>query len=646
MRRHFLVSVLLFLGTLGVFSRVLQADLLAWDDEALLSENASVHGLGAHRLAWMFTNVSYAMRYRPLSWLSYALIYTGAGLNPLAYHLANLIFHCLNAVMLYFVLLEVFTLAHGSKPDSERHPWRLAWCAALCALVWAVHPLRVEAVAWVTALTYCQALFFLLISLWCYLRGNRRSLPESARRGFYWSAVAAFGLSILSYPFAFGYAVVLVALDFHPLHRFNCRPGWWRDAATRRIWLEKVPFVLLGGMVLLTFLGRLRPVGVWSQLQSSAGLTIWGKAMQALYIWAYYLWKPWVPFHLSPVYTTLVSFDPGSLLFLASGGLVVGLTVLLVWKRRQWPWALALWACHLALLGAALGLTEHPHYPTDRYSYIPGILWSLGLAAVLLSLRQKPRALAGAGATLVVLVLVLGEMSARQTRIWRNSTTLFQYMLATLGNDPYRSDIHWRLGRAYARELKWDEAIREYRVTLAMESKLPAHYLLAQALQAQGKFEEAMDHYAVVLRNQPDAQVHVAVAELLADQGRVPEAIAHYREALRLEPKFWPALNNLAWILATDADPANRDGHEAVRLAEQSCLLTQQREPMLLGTLAAAYAESGRFPKAAEMAERARDLAESAGDHKLAARNRELLELYRSSRPFHQGTAASTPTSK
>jgi tetratricopeptide (TPR) repeat protein len=689
MRRHLFVIALLVIVTAGVFGRVLQAEFVAWDDEATVPGNTLVQGLDGHRLAWMFTNVSFAMRYKPLCWLGYALIYTLAGLKPAAYHLASLVCHCLNVVLLYFVIRELLlrgrepiwegsegqmrrarTLNQAAErhpphetqlngglilPDApqggegessaascsgsaamEREPARLAWCAGLGALAWAVHPLRVEAVARVTDFTYCQSLFFLLISLWCYLRANARSQPSSARKGLQWGAVAAFALSMLSYPFAFGYVVVLVVLDFYPLRRFDSGPRWGRNAAARRIWLEKVPFALLGMLILLTLLGRLNPKGVWTTFETWPALTVSGKVMQTFYIWAYFFWKPWVPLHLAPVYTTLVSFDPWDEPFLLSAALVVGLTVVLVWQRRRWPWALALWVCHLVLLASALGLTEHPHYPSDRYSYVPGVLWPVLLAAGLWRLSGRLRLFTGAVGVSLALVAVLGALSFQQSRIWKNSVSLFEYAVAAVGNDPYRADLYWRLGMAYAAQQRLDEAVTQYRQTLALESKVPAHHLLALALQAQGKNEEALEHYLQVLRQQPDGAVHSQVAELLAKLGRSQEAIAHYREALRLQPKLWPALNNLAWILATDPDPANRDGQVAVQLAEQASALTSGREPRVLGTLAAAYAEAGRFPKAVDAVQRASALAAAAGDRALADRNQALLKLYKANRPFHE----------
>jgi tetratricopeptide (TPR) repeat protein len=298
----------------------------------------------------------------------------------------------------------------------------------------------------------------------------------------------------------------------------------------------------------------------------------------------------------------------------------------------------------LVLLAGVLGLTEHPHYPSDRYSYVPGILWSVLLAAGLWKLCCRPRMFAGAVSASLVLLAALGAMSVRQIRIWRDSISLFEHTLATLGNDPYGADIHWRLGQAYAQQQKLDEAVKQYHLTLAIESRVSAryvsaHYLLAQALQAQGKFDDALDQYSQVLRQQPEAKVHAEMAELLAEQSRSQEAIAHYREALRLQPGLWPVLNNLAWILATDPNPANRDGKAAAQLAEQAGVITGQREALVAGTLAAAYAEAGRFAEAVRTAQKAVLLAEQAHQTELAARNRKLIELYRAGKPYHEPAA-------
>lgn len=277
-----------------------------------------------------------------------------------------------------------------------------------------------------------------------------RSCAWDAGR-FTGGAVGAFALSMLVYPFAFGYAVVLLVLDAYPLRRFSAGPQFWRDANTRRILLEKVPFALLGSLILFTLLGRLSPTDVWTTPQAMPSLSAASRVMQSCYIWTYYLWKPWAPVRLAPVYTSLISFNLYAAPFLASAGLVVALTAFLVWQRRRWPCALALWICHLTLLAPAIGLTEHPHYPSDRYSYVQGVLWSVLLAAGLLHLRPRPTLFVTCATVLATLVALTGFLSLRQMRIWHDSVRLFECTLSALGDHPYRADLHWRLGLADAR---------------------------------------------------------------------------------------------------------------------------------------------------------------------------------------------------
>jgi len=160
---------------------------------------------------------------------------------------------------------------------------------------------------------------------------------------------------------------------------------------------------------------------------------------------------------------------------------------------------------------------------------------------------------------------------------------------------------------------------------------------LGAALTAKGRFDEAIENYRRAIQinsNRPETFSHMGMT--LGQLGRKREAIAQYREALRLNPNLAMALNNLEWLLATSPDDEFRNGAEAVRLAERACELTHYDEPLFIGTLAAAYAESGRFSEAVTTAEKAEQLATSAGLAAVAAKNRQLLELYRAGKPCHE----------
>jgi tetratricopeptide (TPR) repeat protein len=635
MRRDWITGLVLFLVTLAVFSRVLAAHIVQWDDDISLTQNTSVQGLDWGRLGWMFSDASYAMRYKPLTWLAYALVHQCCGLSPFAYHLANLVFHGLNAVLVFVIIRRLLALS-GTAGGVARTLRRTTLPAALGALLWACHPLRVEPVARITDLTYCLVLFFLMISLWLYLRAWESRLEARTHRLLYGCSVAAYAMAMLTYPLAFGWALVLLALDWYPLRRFEAGAAWWRDARLRGLLREKVPFVLLGGLVLATLFARANPSIAWAQPAGRPALDWFGHGMQAFYVWAYYLWRPWAPFHLSPVYTTLIDFNSNNWRFWLSAALVLGSTALVVWKRHRWPWALVLWTSYLTLLLPALGLTEHPHYTSDRYDYLPGLVWALVLAASLWKVSARPRLFAAGTACAIALAAFWASLSFEQMRVWRSTTSLFEYMVRELGQDPRRSDLRRRLALLYAGQGRIADAVQQFQTSLRLKPDAKTYQALGELFERKGDAEAALTNYLALLELSPDPWIHSRAAAQLSELGRTGEAISQYRQALRWQPGLVPALEKLAWLLATDRQAQNRSGAEALQLAERACALTHRQSAAALAALAAAYAELGRFSEAIVTAQSAHDRAQAAGERKLGEKYRRLIELFEAGRPWRE----------
>ena len=205
-----------------------------------------------------------------------------------------------------------------------------------------------------------------------------------------------------------------------------------------------------------------------------------------------------------------------------------------------------------------------------------------------------------------------------------------------LGFAAHSPELRLTLGAALVSCGETAEGIVQLQLASALNPKWgEPHVLLGATLAKQGRLDEAASHLREALRLEPGkARTHCQLAIVLGVQQQLTEAIAHYTEALRLEPDLAEALNNLAWIRAAHPQAVFRDGAEAVRLAERACRVTGNKEPLLVGTLAAAYAEAGRFEEAVATAGQARALALGGGQKDLAEKNEKLMELFRARRPY------------
>jgi hypothetical protein len=442
--------------------------------------------------------------------------------------------------LVFLLIQRLLTLAVREEAGAPSSGAQSGFAAA-GALLWAVHPLRVETVTWASALLHSQAICFLLLATLAYCRATG-SVTPARRRGWYWLSVLAYLASLFSYPIGLGFVVALLALDVYPRRR-------WGASGRARLLLEKLPFAVAAGLCVgITLWARLNVRGGWIEAAPLAEFGLAHRLMQAAYIWAYYVWKPWWPVGLAPVYTTLLDFQPTDPVLVQSLVFLGILTVIIIAQRRVWPAVLPLWVTYLALMVPVLGLTEHPHYANDRYGNLAGILWSIALAAAALKWCRAPRrravALAGAGVVAVGLAL----LSFQQVGIWRNSTTLFEHILARLGNHPYRFDAHWRLGRVLTDQGQLEPAMAHHLAALNIAPNFAeAHFSLGVTLELLGQTDEAFQRYATALRLKSDyAEAHLRLGLLLAARGRRTEALEHLRHALRVDPGLAEARRTLA----------------------------------------------------------------------------------------------------
>ena len=588
--RDLRIALLIAAATLTAFAPSLTHGFLSYDDPGYVTKNPVVaEGLTLQGIRWALTTTAESHYWEPLAWMSHMADVSLFGMSPGGHHATSVVLHALNAALLFLALTSL-TGARGRS--------------ALVAGLFALHPLHVESVAWIAERKDVLAGSFWIGAMWAYAAYARR--PSAAR---YLGVAALFALGLMSKPMVVTLPVVLLLLDVWPLGRVPLQGGAGARAALGRVFAEKVP---LGGMgaacaaiaVLAPPSGAVVPLealGAGARLANAASSTMW------------YLKKTVWPSHLAVFYPydETPSWGPAAL----AAALLVGITIVALAQLPRRPWIFVGWAWYLATLAPVIGFVQvGSQSRADRYTYLP--LVGIFLAVVWLAAEAAQRGRTPRHARIAVALAVLlacAVVSVLQLRHWRSSTTLFTHALeVTTGNFV----AHTALGTELAAQGHLDASSEHYRAALGIfPDYILAHFNLGQNLSAQGRLSEAAAEFQAALHAQPGyTQARVNLAYALNRLGRPGEAAAQCERALETDPRSVLALNNLAWIRATSADDAVRDGAEAVRRAEAAVGLDGGRNMRYIATLAAAYAEAGRFDEALGAIDRAAGLARAAGN--------------------------------
>jgi Tfp pilus assembly protein PilF len=511
--------LVLVLVTFAAYQPVWRAGFI-WDDNDHLTANPAVAASNGLRMIWSSLAVS---RYYPLTLTSFWIQRRLWGLNPLPYHLVNVALHATNGILIFFLL--------------RRLRARAAW---LAATLWALHPVNVESVAWITELKNTQSGLFFFLSVWCFLRSE----AGAARRRWYGLALLCGLAALLSKPST----VVL------PLALLLC--VWWERGSWRRADILRIaPFFILAlGMSALTVVEQRGPIQL-------AGTAEWNLGMAERFVMAgkavwFYASKTVWPARLTFVYPRW-KLDAGSVWsWLPLAGLVVGGALLWLWRRQFW--ARAGWfGCGFFVLSLlpVLGFFDVFYF---RYSYVADhfqYLACIGLISLAVSTgtaiceRAGQRGRDWGMLAAAIVMLTLGLSTWGQARIYQDSETLWG---DTLAKNPQCWMAHNNLGTVFLREGKVSGAIAHFDQALEIKpDDAEAHTNLGIALYQTGKREEAMEHFQQALRINPNkAEAHGNLGIALAQTGKIEEAIAHYERALRIKPDIVEVYSNLGNALA------------------------------------------------------------------------------------------------
>ncbi len=679
-RAVFGVCVFLVGAVWLVFGQTLHHEFVNYDDRLYIAENPVVlGGLSAKGIVWAF-NHNVNVNWTPLTVISHMLDCQFYGTQAGWHHLTSVLLHMASAIVLFLVL---------------RKMTGTLWRSAFVATVFAIHPLHVESVAWIAERRDVLSGLFFMLTLGAYAGYAR--YPQSFGR--YLMVMLMLALALMSKPMVVTLPFVLLLLDYWPLKRFTQPGGRlipWRLIAEKLPLLAlsgiacvatlfaqeeaiaSLPLSERIGNALVScvaYLGQMiYPIGLAVYYPHPGnGLALW-KIIAALALllvifigaiatrrkqpWFLVGWL-WYLGMLVPAIGLIQSgmrARADRYTYLPQIGLYILLTWMVVeltasWRSRRWVLG---GGAMVVLVGLITCARVQTAYWRDSE-----LLWTHALACTsnntiahynlgnaFLQQGRTDEAIAHYLKTLAInpnyaeAHYNLGNAFLQQGRM-DEAIAHYQKTLAINPNyaDVHNSyaDVHNNLGNVFLRQGRMDEAIAQFQMALAINPKdANTHYNLGTAFRRQGDVNKAIVQFQEALAIKPEfAEAHYNLGNAFLQQGHVEEAIAQFQKALAIKPDYVEALNNMAWVLATCPQASLRNGIKAVGLAERANQLAGGKNPVIFATLAAAYAEAGRFPEAIETGQRALHLAGEQSNPALAGELQSQLKFYQAGTPFH-----------
>jgi tetratricopeptide (TPR) repeat protein len=557
-RPEVVISLFLLITTLAVYWPVRNHDFVNFDDDVYVTENSIVQkGWTVEGVKFAFTSKT-LNHWHPLTWLSHMTDCQIFGLDAGWHHRVNLFFHLANILLLYLVF---------------RRMTGAIWKSAIVAALFALHPLHVESVAWVSSRKDVLSAFFWLLAMLAYLRYSEH--PGFIR---YLLVLVAFALGLVAKPMVVTLPVILLLMDYWPLNRIRIEyPAEEKNTETLkppnqrvqtrnllRLISEKfLPLFLTGVSIAITFMVRRHDLTLdlsrlWPTKEHLAG---------ALISYTSYLVKTLRPLELATPY--LYPEVESTWQTYGSGFLLLSVSALIFFGRKRYPYLLVGWLWYLITLLPVIGVVGiGPHTMADRYTYLPLIGLYMMITWGIFEFLKTRRT-----GSLIPSILSVGiivgclAITRSQVRYWKNSVTLFEHTLEVT-RDNYMP--HNNLGLALADRGRFLDAIDHYKKALEINPRFGKTYNnLGLALNELGRYDEAFRCFSRALKINPGSgDVHTNLGAVLIAQGKLDEAIENLSRALVINPNSVSALNNMGLALARKGSYQSAIFHfsEALRL--------------------------------------------------------------------------------
>lgn len=537
--------------TILAYLPALNLGFVNWDDDLYIYQNTHIISSDSRFIPWAFTTFQCG-NWHPLTWLSLWMDRFLWGTGPMGFHATNIVLHGLNTALVTILAALLIAATKNTMLREEKGSGLsdrgVMTAAAVTGILFGFHPIHVESVAWISERKDVLCAFFFLMGILTYMK-HIRQLPDGIAEGpfshgrssrFYFLTLLFFALSLLSKPMAITFPIVLLILDWHPFGRFE------RERSSM-ILIEKLPFFALSlasSIVTITAQKSTDSISPFSELHLMDRLLVGSQAV------VIYLWKMLVPLDLVPFYPYPrdVSFLSVKYIvpYLAIAGIAISCVVLLRSKKgRYWT---AAWSYYLVMLLPVLGIIQVGNQSmADRYAYLPSIgpflLAGLGLALVV---ERKSEAASvrssGRYAALVmlgVLVLSLSYLTVRQTGVWKDSLTLWSYIIE---KEPGAFDIAYNnRGNIYLKQGRFNDALRDFNAALAINPNFVRFYInRAEAYNRVGDYGKTLADLTTAITLKPDYELGYLYRSIVYNNlfGDHKKALADLTTAVTIKPDY------------------------------------------------------------------------------------------------------------
>ena len=572
--RNWIIALLLFLLTFLIYLPILENGFI-WDDDSYVVRNVHIHSLDVKSFYWMLTGF-HSGNWHPLTWLSHALDCSFWGLSPGKHHLTNLIIHGVNTSLVFILVMTLLSRVGSQK--TSRSGNLIAGCVT--ALLFGLHPLHVESVAWVSERKDLLCAFFFILSILSYFHYVFYSIKRR-RRVWYGMSLILFALALMSKPMAVILPLILLLLDLYPFRRFALP----FSRSVPQILTEKIPFFILSVCSgILTLLAQ----HAGGAIKTLEQLTFVSRLLNVPRVLIFYLGKMVLPVKLVPFYPFSVL---SHLEYLFYGILLLVITGFCLWMAKHGKYiGLCSWSYYLITLLPVLGIIQvGGQMAADRYTYLPslGPFLMVGIVSAWVwekALLSKHSQVFRSSVLLVILLVTFlcGHLTSQQIKVWRNPESLWgrvdhvfpgvvqeayfnlgmyysekgradeaiEQFKKALKINPRYARAHNNLGIAYTGKGMLKEAIYEYERAIDIDPHHKrAYYNLGVVYFEQGDFDRAMVEFKNAININPNyAKAHYNLGNTYDKKGLWEEAIIEYKKALTINPRYAEACNNLTVI--------------------------------------------------------------------------------------------------